>query len=86
MKSTELDKMSAGTERKTKTKNGEDRVEQMQREEREPGNERVESEGPPLDGKSKHLSIQEHIPFTLTQVCLTVLASFLRHNANKDTR
>lgn len=85
VKSTELDKMSEGTERKTK--NEKDRVEQMQREERKPGNEeRVENESPPLVGKSRHLSIQDHIPFTLTQVCLTVLGSFLRHDAKKDKR
>lgn len=77
--------MSGGTERKTK--NGKDRVEQMQREERKPGNqESVESEGPPLDGKTRPLSIQDHIPFTLTQVCLNVLGSFLRHGADKDKR
>lgn len=85
MKSTELDKTSG--ERRTKTEKGKDRVEQMQREERKPENrERVETEGPPMDGKSRHLSIQDHIPFTLTQVCLTVLGSFLRRDANKDQR
>lgn len=79
--------MSAGTERKTKTTKGEDRVQQVQTEERKAENEEeVDREGPALDGKSRHLSIQDHIPFTLTQVCLTVLGSFLRDDANKDKR
>lgn len=87
MESTELDKMSGEREHVAKTEKGKDTVQQMQMEEREPEKEeRVDREGPALDGKTRHLSIHDHIPFTLTQVCLTVLGSFLRRDANKDKR
>lgn len=81
-----MDKMSGGTDGKNETNKGKDRVEQMPREEGNPGNEerRTEREVPAMDGRARHLSIQDQIPFTLTQICLTVLGSFLRRDTNED--
>lgn len=86
VKSTEMNKMSRGTEGKNKTKEGKDRVEQMLREEDRPENKErgTEHQVPATDGISRHLSIQDQIPFTLTEVCLTVLGSFLRRDMTED--
>lgn len=83
VKSTEIDKMSGVTDGKNETNEGKVRVEQTSREAGTPENEerRTKREVPAM-----HLSIQGQIPFTLTQVCLAVLGSFLRHDTDEDKR
>lgn len=84
---TKLDKTSGQSDDMAETETCSGRVQKRQRGERKSENEEgVDGEALVMDGKSRHLSIQDHIPLTLTQVCFTVLDSFLRHNANKNER
>lgn len=88
VKNSAVGKMSAGTESKTETNEGKDRIEQMPREDGQLEYERrrLKLEASAMDGRSEHVPLLDQIPSTLTQVCLTVLGSFLRHDAKEDRR
>lgn len=88
VKDTEMVQMSEETESKTRTINRKDRVDQMPKEggEKQHGEGRRGESEVTMDGRSRHLPIHSQVPSTLTQVCLTVLGSFLRHESTGSKR